>query len=75
MAYNYPLRFKSSYGGAIVEFDGLDSGTLIDNGTSPSTGVGRHSTGWIHHTDSRWTPVEMPSTTKRRLHDMVRSMR
>ena len=71
MAYNYPLRFKSSYGGAIVEFDDLDSGTLIDSGTSPNISVGRHSTGWVIHTDDRWTPVAMPKAVRRKLHEMV----
>ena len=67
----YPMRFKSNYGGAVIEFTDLTVGTVIDRGNDPGLYVGYYSTVWLPHTDPCWTPVEMPSTTKAWLHKQI----
>lgn len=70
MKFNYPIRFKWGYGGEVVEFTALSTGTTIESGEG-SHPIGYHSTTFTQHTNKDWAPVAMPNTTKRKLHGMV----
>lgn len=69
--FKYPLRFMLKNSGEVVEFVGPHEGTVIDAGSGGKS-VGYHSTTFFHHTEIKWIPVEMPQSTKRKLHEAVK---
>lgn len=42
--------------GAVIEFDGLTSGTIVNPGTSPRK-IGEYQTTWVAHTDEEFYDV------------------
>lgn len=61
--FNYPMRFRSSYSGKVVEFESLRRGRQVSD-----DGLLSLCDSWSAHTDERWTLVAMmPSTTKCRV--------
>jgi len=56
----YPLVMKSKKSGAIIEFTGRTSGTVLFNGNG-GYDMGHFEDEWVPHTDARvWEPCERP---------------
>jgi len=57
--FEYPLYRRSRESGAVVEFDSLTTGTVLDRGTSTYYFVTEPITD-TPHTDAKWEPWEKP---------------
>ena len=58
--FQYPMWFKDNYKGSVIKFDSLESGTVVETGTSPYK-KGEYRQCWIEHTNSDvWTEIEEP---------------
>jgi len=57
--FEYPLYRRSRESGAVVEFDSLTTGTVLDRGTSTYYFVTEPITD-TPHTDAMWEPCEKP---------------
>jgi len=58
--FEYPLYRRSRESGAVVEFDSLTTGTVLDRGTSTYYFVGEPITDSRPHIDAMWEPCEKP---------------
>ena len=60
--FQYPMWFKSKANGLVIKFDGLQSGTVVEEGNSFYT-KGEYSSLWVPHTDSEhWEEIEEPKS-------------
>ena len=58
--FQYPMLFKDNSNGLIIIFDGLKSGTVVEEGTTPHK-KGEYRKNWVSHTDADvWTEIEEP---------------
>ena len=61
-AFQYPMWFKAKPNGIIIKFDGLESGTVIEEGNSFYK-KGDYNNNWVPHTDSEyWEEIEEPKS-------------
>lgn len=58
--YKYPIWFKAISTGLIIRFDDLNSGSVVEEGTT-SYNKGVYKNNWIKHTDNEhWIQVKEP---------------
>lgn len=63
--FQYPMWFKAIFTGLIIRFDGLTSGTVVEEGRS-SNNKGEYRDIWIPHTDiEHWVQTEEPKLKER----------
>ena len=60
--FQYPMWFKANSNGLIIKFDGLESGTVVEEGNSFYK-KGDYNNNWVSHTDSEyWEEIEEPKS-------------
>ena len=60
--FQYPMWFKFNSNGLVIKFDGLESGTVVKEGTTPYK-KGEYKNTWTPHTDADvWTEIEEPKS-------------
>ena len=60
--FQYPMWFKAIPNGIVIKFDGLESGTVVEEGNSFYK-KGTYNNTWVPHTDSEyWEEIEEPKS-------------
>ena len=60
--FQYPMWFKAIPNGLVILFDGLESGTVVEEGNSFYK-KGTYNNTWVPHTDSEyWEEIEEPKS-------------
>ncbi len=63
--FQYPMWFKAKSTGLIIRFDGLTSGTVIEEGSSFNS-KGEYKDIWRQHTDNEhWVQTEEPKSKEK----------
>ena len=60
--FQYPMWFKNNSNGLVIKFDGLQSGAIVEEG-STFYKKGDYNNNWVSHTDSEyWEEIEEPKS-------------
>lgn len=57
--FQYPMWFKNNSNGLIIKFDGLESGSVVEEGITHYK-KGEYDNLWVPHTNEYWEQIEEP---------------